>query len=1854
MSLYSDDMCLLSGPTGQQGNGLSSSPSHRTRTCIPRSVYPLTKSQEGMWIEFQMDPASTKYNLTLEWDLLGRGSEATTPTITDVLRVIHKVTARHAVLRSMITVFDGKAYFEEFAVGDVDPDVRIVYRETSAITEDAMTQVLRTPFALQRQLPAKWVILQDPKAFRAYLVGHHIVVDGQSMTNISREFLELLENPDAVLPSPVPFSTMHMAERAWARSQTYLDNQQVLLSQATNQSHTPWPVQASRPGKSDDAYRQIDSWCTFPKSELDVWSKMFKTSWFRVATALVGLLVIDKKKPRFQRDEVISVGFGSRPKDMAACVGQFANALPVKVPLWKAMCESDGSFRALVAAVGKNISAVKRAELFPAVDVVRSCREHGIDYEPPKVAVTYSPKLAKSECRLFPVEGSWDLFFCFLEYDADVKLGVIYNPHVFSETSLAGMKVQFDRLVALSSIETTKLADMLEWLPRYPCLPNVSATPSVTLRNPLRHVHHWFDAHAETSSGSLALHSAELGKSMTYGELYRSSEDKAHFLRSRDVSRGDKVLVHLGRGFAVLEWILAILKCGAAFIYLDPDFSERQQTAVMENSKPSIVVNGLLLQEASEWQLTGQNEATGSLEEFKFATADEDLAYMIYTSGSTGEPKGVMIEHGSLAAFVQASKDVFQVGFGARVLQLASFSFDASILEWSNALCTGACLCFAQYPKHLVGEYLAEVIQKNGVTFMEITPTALETLPLELELPSLEQVSIGGEAPSHEIFAKWHSRVNLVNAYGPTEAAIAVSFNRIDKTDELPEIISAGRPNPQTMVYICAEGFGPILKPGSEGEICVFGPQIARGYCEKPDITARNFAIHPENGQRLYRTGDKGVLQEDGSILVLGRIDRELKVRGFRIAPEEIENAVLSAGAGALETSVQHSENGLEVVAFVAPRISSKPLLDALKRMLPSYKVPSRVYVVDSLPKNTNGKIDHKAVQSSRRDLMRANAAEGVGFLENVEAATGLVDVDTVETIDIEQTAEDETVVGQIWQHLLGVSSPPPIDVNFFDIGGHSLLVPKLHEKLKAAFPSKTVRLVDLFHKSTIKSQALLFGSGKKKAPVPARREKLEIIKTPMTMSSAASTIDETPIFTRTAATSVSDVPNMPEVAVVGVAGRFPGAKNVNDFYDMLAQGRSGIRDAAAGAERDTLPGNVWVPRAGVLDDIEDFDNDFWNLTEEEATEMDPQQRLFMEVAYEALTDAGIDGRHAPGERIGIFVGSANHAYHLHTESVATDSFLRENRGFVAPSISARTAYHLNVRGPNVTIQTNCASSTVALSQAFDAIRLGRCDMAIVGGVSVQLYEGGYVTQKGQIFSSRGECNPFDSRADGTVPADAVTAVVLKRYSAALADNTPVYAKILGTGIGSDGALDKAGYQVPSPRGQADVIKAAWSVAEMSPQKLKYAEIHGSGTPIGDALELEGLSLAMKELGGCRRPFSVGSTKGNIGNAQHSSGLVSLIKLCKSMQAGVVPATMGLEQPNQMIDPHLPLVLAKQKTRLESDDLLAVSAAGWGGVDSHIVLGYPDQRLRKQTTILIPETTFSRKTLKAPRLGKQIGEIETATGSSLTSLVFSKCAAEVLGFPVDANTNLKSCGMDSKSYTAIVKVASERLAGPIVGVKGLLLKECTPAALAQIYDDQSRDLHHGGVSKAVLQVGKDTTVILLPGSGGSCSAARPLLEHLSKEVTIVALEHPTQDPTAARSEAYLETVRASVKTPGLIIVGMSLGGLSALELAALVGRQLPHLTVGLIALDSPSISTWPELAVTGQDLLKVRQAAYIGASAGHAGAHPEAKAQWESLPAMRIHELDCTHFDVWGKRATESAAIVNTMIDDITVRIMDD
>lgn len=271
--------------------------------------------------------------------------------------------------------------------------------------------------------------------------------------------------------------------------------------------------------------------------------------------------------------------------------------------------------------------------------------------------------------------------------------------------------------------------------------------------------------------------------------------------------------------------------------------------------------------------------------------------------------------------------------------------------------------------------------------------------------------------------------------------------------------------------------------------------------------------------------------------------------------------------------------------------------------------------------------------------------------------------------------------------------------------------------------------MIDLFHQSTVARQAkLLLSFEVEKAMEPSVGDSSDE-KDPF--HSEHSESSSCGGMTDSGSDMDTSIHESREIAIVGIAGRFPGARDPELFYQRLLQGYVGITHSSD-TGREAPEGCLWVPKAGTLSDIEDFDHKFWNLGREEATDMDPQQRLFLEVALEALDDANVDPFVREKNNIGVFVGAAPNSYHTVTEPVFGDPFQRANRGFVAPCISARTAYHLNLQGPNVTLNTNCASGTVALSLAVDALKDQKCNVAIVGGVSVQLFE--YITRLLNIY----------------------------------------------------------------------------------------------------------------------------------------------------------------------------------------------------------------------------------------------------------------------------------------------------------------------------------------------------------------------------------------------------------------------------------------------------------------------------------------------------------------------------------------
>jgi amino acid adenylation domain-containing protein len=420
-------------------------------------------------------------------------------------------------------------------------------------------------------------------------------------------------------------------------------------------------------------------------------------------------------------------------------------------------------------------------------------------------------------------------------------------------------------------------------------------------------------------------------------------------------------------------------------------------------------------------------------------------------------------------------------------------------------------------------------------------------------------------------------------------------------------------------------------------------------------------------------------------------------------------------------------------------------------------------------------------------------------------------------------------------------------------------------------------------------------------------------------------------------------------IAIVGMAGRFPGAPTLEAFWRNLRAGVESVSFftaeelAAAGVPADRLADPDFVRAKATLEAADRFDAAFFGYLPAEVEMMDPQHRLFLECAWAALEDAGYDPLAAPGA-VGVFGGMSQSTYLPLIRQVDPDG--RKYFGYPLrlgtdkDYLTTRVSYKLNLRGPSMNVQTACSTSLVAVCQACQSLMAYQCDMALAGGVAVTVpLRGGHLFQEGGIFSPDGHCRPFDALARGTVSGDAVGLVVLKRLSEAMADGDTIHAVIRGFALNNDGSA-KVGFTAPSPEGQAEVIAAAMALAGVGPDDISYVEAHGTGTPLGDPIEIAGLSSAhgSGEPGRC----AVGSLKSNIGHTDTAAGVAGLIKTVLALKHRELPPSLHFTSPNPAID------LAA--TRFAVNDVLrpwtsdhaprraGVSAFGLGGTNAHVIL----------------------------------------------------------------------------------------------------------------------------------------------------------------------------------------------------------------------------------------------------------------------------------------------------------------------------
>lgn len=432
--------------------------------------------------------------------------------------------------------------------------------------------------------------------------------------------------------------------------------------------------------------------------------------------------------------------------------------------------------------------------------------------------------------------------------------------------------------------------------------------------------------------------------------------------------------------------------------------------------------------------------------------------------------------------------------------------------------------------------------------------------------------------------------------------------------------------------------------------------------------------------------------------------------------------------------------------------------------------------------------------------------------------------------------------------------------------------------------------------------------------------------------------------------------PNLRDgIAVVGMAGRFPGAATVDELWRNLRAGQESIRFfsdtelAASGVDEAEWSRPDYVPAKGVLDDIAGFDAEYFGMSPREAALTDPQQRIFLEICVELLETAGVWPA-ADRDRIGVFGGVSKNTYlyfnllshpELRAGPAAQQTLVANEKDYLA----SRASYKLGLRGPSMSVQTACSTSLVATHLAGMSLLAGECDYAIAGGVAVDVpHHAGYVFEPGGILSPDGHCRVFDANARGTVFGQGAGAVLLRRLPDALADGDRVHAVIRGSAVNNDGA-GKAGFTAPSVHGQAGAIVEALAMADIDPATVSYVEAHGTGTPIGDPIEIEALTRAYRlwtdRVGFCR----IGSVKSNLGHLNSASGVTGLIKAVLALRHAEIPPSLHFERPNPQIPfAETPFRVCAELTAWPDTGhprRAGVSSFGIGGTNAHVVLEEP-------------------------------------------------------------------------------------------------------------------------------------------------------------------------------------------------------------------------------------------------------------------------------------------------------------------------
>ena len=1039
-------------------------------------------AQESLWVLSLLDPASHVYNVPMAWRLSGPLSAAALEAGLEAL------LRRHEALRTHFVEIEGRPYQEisapaPFALPRIDLS-GLAEEERRAELARLVSAEAGQPFDLGRGplLQVRLAVLgADEHAL--LLTAHHAVFDGWSERILTRELAALyeaaLDSREPRLPElPVQYADFALWQRSWLRD-AVVKRLLAWWRDELNGAPTVLELPTDRPRPPVQTFRGAWEDLEIPAQSATPILQLGRREGATTFITLLALFQMLMHRLSGQDDLLVGTPVANRSlPELERLIGYFVNSVVLR-----GRFDGAETFPQQLARVRETALSVISHQHLPFTRLAASLQAERDPSRNPIFQVLFSLDAPAAPLSLRGVNArplptgepasKFDLSLGAMEVDGGLRLNLEYNLDLFDPATARRLLESFAAVLAEISADPGRRLDTVPLLPAA-VVRELCAEADRTVGPPRepRRLHDLVSLQAARRPEALAVLTAR-GERLTYSEIDRRSTRLARFLIRQGVEAEMPVGVCLERSPELLIAVLGLLKAGGVYLPLDPGYPVDRLAFMLEDSgAPLVLVWERLTAKipGGRWQVvpidgmesTLMGESASGLAP---VATPESLAYLIYTSGSTGRPKGVGVSHAAAAEHMEIAAGHFGLQDDDRMLSFSSLSFDASIEEIFAPLVCGAAVVLRDNDLWSSAEFLDQAA-KLGVTMVDL-PTAYwhhwaadcERIQPPPNL-ALQLVILGGEAMSGEAARRWWrsplAGVSLINSYGPTEGVITSTALAVDAAaaSSAGGTVPIGRALRGRSTWVL-DRFGHPAPDGVAGELCLGGPLMARGYLGRPELTAERFVPDPfagEPGARLYRTGDLVRRRPDGVLEFLGRVDRQLKVRGFRVEPGEIESA-LERHPAVREVAVDarpDSGGSQRLVAWIVPAdpaAAPADLAGFLRGTLPDHMIPSAFVTLEELPLTPNGKVSLRA-------------------LPTPELSGG-----DPESAALPRTPVEERLAA-LWQELLGLSRVG-IQESFFSLGGHSLLATRLLSRVREAFGVE-ITFRALFTAPTIEEMAAL------------------------------------------------------------------------------------------------------------------------------------------------------------------------------------------------------------------------------------------------------------------------------------------------------------------------------------------------------------------------------------------------------------------------------------------------------------------------------------------------------------------------------------------------------------------------------------------------------------------------------------------------------------------------------------------------------------------------------------------------------------------------------------------------------------